>query len=466
MSELFFDSLGSVARQLESKQISSVELTDLMLERIDVLNPKLNAYTTVTADSAREQARQADAEITSGDYKGPLHGVPIAVKDLLQTAGTKTTCGSVLKRDWVPTVDATVVAKLKQAGAVLLGKLNMTEFALSGYHPNLPVPVNPWAQDRWAGVSSSGSAVASAAGMAFGTLGSDTGGSIRFPSAVNGVVGIKPTFGTVSKHGAFPLAHTLDHVGPITRRVEDATLMLQAVAGFDTNDPFSVRRSIPDFSADLNAGVNGLKIGLDEKYCATDAHPEVTAAVLEASEVLAGLGAKIVPVDIDSIREVCAYWGAVVAVETALAHKQTFPAQADEYGPVIKAALEAAPLVTAADYAQARLLAAQVAATLNDALNVVDVLLCPGAPLPAMPLEDFPPTVVLPPEAVASFVGFSAPMNFSGHPTISVPCGQSSEGLPLGLQLVGRHHDETTLIRVAQAYEQATDWHRLLPPLQ
>lgn len=464
MSEPFFKPLASIAREIQSRSISPIELTDQLIDRVTALNPTFHAYSLIAAESAREQAKAAELEIVSGNYKGPLHGVPIALKDLFDTAGQTTTCGSVIKSDWTPDVDATVVTRLKQAGAVILGKLNMTEFALSGYHPDLPVAVNPWGHDRWAGVSSSGPAVASALGLAFGTLGSDTGGSIRFPSAVNGVVGIKPTFGTVSKHGAFPLSYTLDHVGPITRRVEDAALMLQAIAGFDPNDSFSRRAPVQDYTAELNNGVKGLRIGIDETYCSADAHPEVTAAVLEAGRVLEGLGAEIVPVDIMGVLAVCPFWAAVVAAEAAIAHAEFFPERADEYGPVMRGALEAAPHITAGDYAQSRLAAAQSRAVFDAAFEIVDVLLCPGAPLPAMPLEEFPPTLVLPPEAVASFVGFTAPTNFSGHPTISVPCGRSSEGLPLGMQLIGRHDAEPTLIGAAHAYEQSTEWHTLTPP--
>ncbi|MDC1322040.1 amidase [Pseudomonadales bacterium] len=457
--------LASVARQIETKAISPVELTKFMLQRISAMNPNYHAYSLVCETQAMEQATAAEHAITAGKYLGPLHGMPIAIKDLFQTRGVTTACGSIVQRNWVPHEDATVVQKLKQAGAVILGKLNMTEFALSGYHPDLPVPKNPWGENLWAGVSSSGSGVATAAGLAFATLGTDTGGSIRFPAAVNGVVGIKPTFGRVSTHGAFPLAYTLDHIGPLTRRVEDAAIVLQAIAGFDRKDNFSSQTPIGDYLKQLNLGVKGLRIGIDEAYCATDAHPEVTSAVQAAGHVLAQLGAQLVPVNMLEVLNVCSYWGAVVAAEAAVAHQGLFPEQASDYGPVFRSTLEAAPSITGSHYTQARLAAAKTKAIFDELLADVDLLLCPGAPLPAMSLEDFPPTQILPPEAVASFVGFAAPMNFSGHPTISVPSGLSSENLPLGLQLVGKHNSEALLISTAHAYEQATQWHSQIPTL-
>lgn len=463
--DIEFESLASVARKIETKAISPVELTKLMLQRISEMNPSYHAYSLVCEAQALEQASAAERDIRTGNYVGPLHGMPIAIKDLFQTEGVTTACGSVVNRNWVPEEDATVVHKLKQAGAVILGKLNMTEFALSGYHPDLSVPKNPWGENRWAGVSSSGSGVATAAGLAFCTLGSDTGGSIRYPAAVNGVVGIKPTYGRVSTHGAFPLAYTLDHIGPITRRVEDAAIVLQAIAGFDGKDIFSSRTPVDDYLKNLNLGVAGLRIGIDEAYCATDAHPEVTSAVLAAGHVLEQLGARLVPVKMLEVRDVCTYWGAVVAAEASVAHQGLFPEQASDYGPVFRSTLEAAPSITGSDYTRARLAAAKTKTIFDELLTDVDLLLCPGAPLPAMPLEDFPPTQILPPEAVASFVGFTAPMNFSGHPTISVPCGLSSENLPLGLQLVGNYDAEALLITAAHAYEQATQWHTQIPTL-
>ena len=465
MVELHYQSLTEVASRIESRSLSPIELTEAMLSRIETLDPKLSAYTTVTGELAIKQARQAEQEISAGHYRGPLHGVPVAVKDLFATASIPTMCGSTINREWIPDSDAAVVDRLRNAGSVLLGKLNMTEFALSGYHPDMPVPVNPWAAGRWSGVSSSGSGVATAAGLAFGTLGSDTGGSIRFPSAVNSVVGIKPTFGTVSTRGAFPLAQTLDHIGPIARTVQDAAILLDVIAGFDPEDPFSRHTSDTGFAADIGKGIKGLVIGVDEAYCREGTDPEVSAAVLETMSVFRDAGARVVLVNIIEVLDVCPFWGAVVAADAMMAHAQWFPERADDYGPVFRTALEAAEHISGTDYAHARVAAARTTAVLNAALEDVDVLMCPSAPLPAMPLDDFPPQLVLPPEAVAGFVGFTAPTNFSGHPTISVPCGFTKEKLPVSLQLIGAHEDEKTIIRAADAYERATEWHRQTPPI-
>lgn len=469
MSESYADapmsSLWSVAAAFRERRVSPVELTRVMLDRIARLNPRFHAYTTVFEEVAMIQARQAEAELSAGLDHGPLHGIPIGVKDLVQVAGYPNTCGSIIKQESIATEDATIVSKLRSAGAVLLGTLNMTEFALSGYHPELPVPVNPWGADRWSGVSSSGSAVAAALGLAYATVGTDTGGSIRFPAAVNGVVGIKPTFGRVSTAGIFPLARSLDHTGPIARSVKDAAVMLQVIAGYDAKDAYSSRRAVPNYTNTIDNGVSELKIGIDTRYCQTDADPVVAEAVHSAAQEIERLGAKLVPVDMAGVTEVCQYWGAVVAAQAAIAHSQWFPAQADRYGPVFRSTLEVADSITGSHYAQAQLAAAKVRAVFAGAFESVDVIASPGAPLPAMPLEEFPPTAVLPPEAVASFISYAAPLNFSGHPSITLPCGQSPEGLPLGLQLLGRHFEEATLIRVAHAYEQATSWHKCTPTL-
>lgn len=464
MSGSHYSSLCEVAGQIKAGEVSPVELAEQQLDRIERVDGTLQAYARVTADSALEQAQTAATEIAGGNYKGPLHGMPIAIKDLMDTAGVETAAGSIIRKGNIPGEDATVVTKLKEAGAVILGKLNMTEFALSGYHPDMPVPLNPWSHDKWSGVSSSGSGVATAAGLAYGTIGTDTGGSIRFPSAANGVVGIKPTFGLVSKQGAYPLADTLDHVGPITRRVADAASMLQAIAGYDAKDAFSVRAPAADYSAGLGKGVKGKRIGVDAAFCAADAHPEVTAAVLKVADVLADQGAEIVPVNVMGILETAAYWGAVVAAEAAATHAETFPSRASEYGPVFASTLGAAAEIPVAAYGDAMRAKARASSILETYFQDIDVLLCPSAPLPAMPTAEFPPTLVLPPEAVASFVGFVAPFNFTGHPTISAPCGFSNNNLPLSLQLVGRHFDEATLVQVADAYEQATNWHKQTPP--
>ncbi|MCP4048681.1 MAG: amidase [Gammaproteobacteria bacterium] len=465
MTALHYQSIVKLAPMIKARKLSPVELTESMLERIDAIDPQLNAFAFVTAELAMDQARQAEKEISAGRYRGTLHGIPIAVKDLFDTASVPTACGSTILAGRVPETNAVVVQKLAQSGSILLGKLNMTEFALSGYHPDLPVPVNPWAADRWSGVSSSGSGVATAAGLAFATLGSDTGGSIRFPSAANGVVGIKPTFGTVSTRGAFPLAQTLDHIGPMTRTVRDAAIVLQAIAGFDPQDPFSRESRKGEYTKNINNGIEGMIIGIDEAYCQQNAHPKVSRGVLDAVKVFTDAGARVEEVDLSGVLETCEYWGAVVAADAMMAHSQWFPEQSENYGPVFRSVLKASKQISGTMYANSRVAAARTKAIISSALGSVDAILCPSSPLPAMPLEEFPPQAVLPPATVSEFVAFTAPTNFSGHPTISVPCGFASDNLPLSLQLIGAYGEEKTIIQLANAYEQATPWHSMRPPL-
>src|SRR5215210_941244 len=273
VAELCTKTLTEVAALIKKKEVSPVELTGAMLDRIAVHESKLYSYLTITAELALRQAKEAEQEITKGIYRGPLHGMPIAVKDLCFTKGIRTTCSSKILWDWVPDHNATVVDKLNASGAVLLGKLGMTEFALAGYHPSIHPPVNPWDAERWPGASSSGSGVATAASLCFGSLGSDTGGSIRFPSAACGIVGVKPTYGRVSRYGVFPLGETLDHIGPMTRCVVDAAIILRAIAGFDPHDPTSQRVTVRDYLTTVYNGVNGVRIGVDEEYCTKGTDP-------------------------------------------------------------------------------------------------------------------------------------------------------------------------------------------------
>jgi amidase len=417
-SDLHYLSLTELSSRLRSRELSPVEVTESLLERIERLDGELRSFVTVLAESAREQAAEAEAEIGRGQIRGPLHGVPVGVKDLCATKGVRTTCGTAVLADWVPNYDATVVERLVAAGAVILGKLKLTEGAFAAHHPDVIPPVNPWSAEHWTGVSSSGSGVATAAGLCYGSLGTDTGGSIRFPSACNGLVGIKPTYGRVSRYGAFPLSDSLDHVGPITRSVGDAAAMLGVIAGFDPQDPTSRREPVPDYRAGLASGVRGVRIGIDEAYCTEGVDDELSAAVLAAAEVLRERGAEIRAIEMPPIREVAEGWTPFTAVEAALAHRATFPARAGEYGPTLRALLEKGLSVTGMEYS---------------------------------------------PEAVGEVLRFTAPFDFSGSPTITLPCGFSAEGLPLGLQLVSRHLEEELLCRVGVGYEQATDWHTRHP---
>lgn len=458
-------SLFEVAEKLKSGQLRSVDVSKAMLARITEQDSHYKAYNQVLEARALASAIQADAEIEAGYDKGPLHGVPIAVKDILEMKGSRTEVGSKIRAGHNSDSTATVVEKLKDSGAVILGKLNMTEFALSGYHPDKDVPINPWNKDYWSGVSSSGSGVATSACLAFGTLGTDTGGSIRFPAAANGVVGIKPTYGAVSCSGAFPLAWSLDHIGPITRSVEDAALMLQAIAGYDPKDKHSVEVNNFDCLKSMKDGVRGLRIGIDEAYVSIEGvHPDIIESTKQTAEVLKSLGAGIVPVDMAQLATLGEIWGGIVAYEAAKTHADTYPSRRDEYGPVFDGLLEAGLTLTDDDYEQMQQGIALAKQIMEKALSSVDMVVCPGSPVLTGTTTEFGPQDILPPEAVSFFVMYAAPFNYSGSPSITVPCGFDSNDMPLGVQFIGHHFGESKIIQAAYAYEQATEWHKKFPP--
>jgi amidase len=463
VAELCSKTLTEVAGLIKQKEVSPVELTQAMLDRISTLDGKLYSYLTVSADLALQQARAAEQEITKGTYRGPLHGMPIAVKDLCYTKGIRTTCASKILANWVPEYNATVVDKLNAAGAVLLGKLGMTEFALAGYHPTIHPPVNPWAADRWPGASSSGSGAATAASLCFGSLGSDTGGSIRFPSASCGIVGVKPTYGRVSRYGVFPLGESLDHIGPMTRSVVDAAIILRAIAGFDPKDPTTRRVTVRDYLDTVYNGVKGLRIGIDQAYCSKAVDPQVSKAVLATTTVFRELGASIQEVEFPVTDEMLDDWFTICAAETAAAHEKTFPSQAGDYGPTFCSFLEEGVKVRGTDYAKAHARRQAVRRLLDNLLQKIDLLLCPSMATLPMLLKDFPPDARLSREGTPGLLRHTAPFDLTGSPTISVPCGFSTEGLPMSLQLVGRHDEEGLVMQAGHAYEQATEWHKRRP---
>lgn len=458
-------SICEVSALLKAREVSPRDLTEAMLARIASRDPALGCYVTVVAERALQQASVAEVEIAQGRWRGPLHGIPMGIKDIFYTRGIPTGIGSRIFSDWVPTYDAHVVERLDEAGTVLLGKHAMTEFAFSGYHPSFDAPLNPWSSDHWSGVSSSGSAVAVASGLSFGSFGTDTGGSIRYPAAVNGIVGIKPTFGRVSRYGVFPFADSLDHVGPFARSVEDAAILLDAVAGRDPRDPLSLREPVDDYRSATGRSAKGLTIGYDESYCRAHSSPEVAGAIAEATTVLTDAGARILPVDITALFELCGYFTLVSGVEALLAHRATFPSRKAEMGPTFAGLLEAGANANAVDLAHAQFVWARVSARLDEVFESVDVLCLPGMGVPAPTLQEVAPQPALTAEAMTEYLAFTAPFNFSGHPTISLPCGLSSEGLPLSLQLVGRARREVDIIAAAAAFERATLWRSLGPPI-
>jgi len=455
--------IAEAADLIRTQQLSPVDLIDAQLARIDSLQPKLHAFVTVTAELARAQARQAADEIESGTYRGPLHGIPIGLKDSIATAGIRTTCASTILADHVPDANATVVDRLIEAGAVIVGKLNMTEFALYGYHPELEHPRNPRNTDFYAGVSSSGSAVAVAASMCFASLGSDAGGSIRFPAAACGVVGIKPTFGTVSRHGVFPLAQTLDHVGPFARTVSDAVTVLQAIAGIDPLDDCT-RHQPHDLSAQISTGAP-LRVGVDMRYSSTATDPLIVTALRASIETFRDTGAQIIDVDLSGIDDVCAYWMTTCGVDARIHHHDLYPSRRDDYGPVFRSVLDSASRVDPTEYARGEALRQTTRAIFDRAFGHVDVIALPGSPSLPLSRTAAGPSDVFPPDAMVPFFRHTVPMNYSGHPTISLPNGVAPSKLPIGLQLVGRHGAENLLSQAAHSFEAATEWHHALRDL-
>ena len=458
---LHYQTIAEVGARLQSKQVSPVELTSAILERIEALDGNLKSYATLMADSALASARTAEQEIAAGNYRGGLHGVPIAVKDLCFTTGVATMGGARVLRDFVPGFDGTVVRKLNAAGAVILGKLNLTEGAMAGYNPEFQIPVNPWGADRWSGASSSGSGVATAAGLCYGSLGSDTGGSIRFPAAACGIVGIKPTWGRVSRYGVLALAESLDHIGPMTRSASDAGVMLQAIAGHDPHDPTSLTAPVPNMLAGVAQGVRGVRIGVDERYIGDGVDSELAAAVLEGARLLESRGAVLVPVRMPDTDPLSRAWGVLCSAEAAAAHRETFPSRGDEYGPWFRGWLELGLRQSATDYAIASYQRLACNGTLAELFGGIDVLVCPSMTTPP---ERVTPEALYGPmdEEEWSWGRFTIPFDFSGAPTISLPCGLNSEGLPLSIQFIGRHLTEPLLVQVGHAYEAATQ-HQLRP---
>lgn len=460
---LHYKTITQVAALIESRELSPFEVTNSMLERIDALDGHLKSYATVMSEHALASAQKAESEIAAGEYKGPLHGVPIAVKDLCFTNGVRTMGGAKVYMEHVPDFDSTVVTRLESAGAVLLGKLNLTEGAMGGYNPALQIPLNPWDNDRWAGSSSSGSGSATAAGLCFGSLGSDTGGSIRFPAAACGIVGLKPTWGRVSRYGVLALAESLDHVGPMTRSSADAGIMLQAIAGYDANDPTSLSDTVPDILADIEAGVQGIRIGLDENHVSDGVDPELTQAVLDGVKVLEVLGAEIVSVQMPNVDKYLPAWPVLCSSEAVAAHRENYPSRRDDYGPWFRGWLDMGAGKSAADYAEANNMRAECNGLVREAFRDIDVMACPSTTGPAYPVT---PEMLYGPmdsRRGTAFQRYTVPYDFNGAPTLSTPCGFSSDGLPLSLQFVGKHLSEPLLCRLGHAYEQATEWSKMHP---
>ncbi len=457
---LHYQTLVSTAEDIRAGRLRSEQVTASLLERIAQLDPQLKSYVRVFEEDALARARALDAELASGRSAGPLHGVPLAVKDLLTLRGHPTTVGTRVMERWQPEDDATVVRRLKAAGAVLLGKLKLTEGAFSEHHPEIEAPLNPWDHAVWTGVSSSGSGVATAAGLCFGSLGTDTGGSIRFPSAACGVVGVKPTYGLVSRQGAFPLAESLDHIGPMTRSVRDAARMLKVIAGYDPADPTSLKAAVPDYEAALELDLEGLRIGIDRVWGEQGVAPAVARTVRDAAELLAGGGAALREVRLPDARALVAGWALTCGVEAALAHAETFPSRREAYGPSLAALLDLGLRSRGIEYAALERARERYRAGLADVFREVDAVLLPAMPFPP---PAFSALERLQDDGIAP-ITFTAPFDYSGSPCVTVPAGFTDEGLPLAFQLVGPHLSETVLLKLAHYYEVESRSSAYYPP--
>jgi amidase len=456
--------LLDIGRRIQSKEVSSVEATRAQLGRIQKLDSALKSYATMMADSALEDARRADAEIAKGAVRGPLHGVPIAVKDLCWTKGVPTAAGMTIHRDFKPDRDGTVVRKLRDAGAVILGKLQLTEGAYADHHPKIAPPVNPWNKAHWSGASSSGSGVATAAGLCYGSLGSDTGGSIRFPSAANGCTGLKPTWGRVSRYGVFELAATLDHIGPMTRSAADAGAMLSAIAGVDVNDPTASLEPVPNYLAGMTRGIRGLRIGVDSKWNTNRVEDPVKQTLADALKVIAGLGGEIREVSFPDPEQVIADWFPLCGVETAVAHEATYPSRKDEYGPGLSGIIDLGRSQTGMDYQKIVLRRNDFRGRVQSLFQGIDLLVIPATAV-ASPTVAQMAKLGEDPDLISALLRFTCPFDMTGSPTITLPAGFTQQNTPIAFQFVARHFEEELLVRAGWAYQQATDWHRKHPDL-
>ena len=459
-------SIAEAGAWLRTGHASSVDLTRTCLRRAHASQDTLAAFVTITDQAALAAAERADRELAAGVDRGPLHGIPLGIKDIIATADAPTTANSrVLDPAWGQRDDATVVRKLREAGAVLVGKLGLSEFAIGWPDPDtgFRIPKNPWDLRRFPGGSSSGTGSAIAGGLILGGLGTDTGGSIRGPSAWCGISGIKPTFGRVSKEGCVPLGYSLDNIGPMARTAHDCAVMLQVLAGFDPRDPCSADVPVPDMLAGLDSagGARDLRIAVPRAafFEVPELDPEIKAAVLQAIDVLRAAGASVQDVELQYASAARAAQRVIMFGEALAYHQTDLQTRPELYGKWTRAQLQQGAVFSAADYVQAQRVRSVVTRETTRVLDDADVLLMPTSHMLAPELEGFNPDERL------RHPDFSGIWNLTGQPAMSVCCGFSRSGLPIGLQIVGKAFDEPMVLRVADAYQRLTDWHTRRPPV-
>lgn len=460
MDDLHYAGLVEIGALIGERAISSVEVTRHQLARCEALS-HLKAFITLTPDHALAQADAADREIAAGRRRGALHGVPVAMKDLFDLEGVPTTAGLPLRRNAIAASSATAVRRLIAAGAVILGKTNLTEGAYAEHREPYGTPVNPWNEDRWCGASSSGSAVGAAAGLFFAALGTETGGSIRIPSAMNGVTGLKPSWGRVSRAGVYELAGSLDHTGPIARSVADAAAMLGAIAGRDPADPTSARLPVPDYSAETTKAVKDLRIGVDMDFSAPGVDPEHVRAMEAAAETLRAMGAVIVDIRLPDSSQVIWDWFDVCAAQNAIVHERVHAETPEGIGPSLRALVERGQALAGVDYQRVINRRDAFRGDFEALFNGVDLVLSPAmafsAPTIAM-MENFTD------DLISGIHRFTCPFTMSGHPVLSMPGGVHGDGMPINVQLIGAMFSEALLVRAGSAFQSATGWHRRRPP--
>ena len=466
--ELHYKSAWELSGLMRAGRVSPVEVVEACLARIEATEPTLNSFITLLPDAARAAARRAEQEIARGNWRGPLHGIPVGLKDLFNTAGVRTTSGTRIYDTYVPDADCTVAVRLGQAGAILLGKLNMHPLAYgpTGENADYGHMHNPWDPERVTGGSSGGSGSAAAAGQCHITMGSDTGGSVRIPAALCGIVGLKPTYGRVSRAGLTPLSWCLDHPGPLTRCVEDAALAMNAIAGLDPLDPATADVPAPDYTAGLTGDIRGLRIGVVREYFDDELDAGVGALTEQAIAALGELGAEIVEVSLPLYEYAQPISNAILMSEAAAAHRDALLNQGDRLYPPVRERLEEGLFISAAEYLRAQQARQVFCAQVNDLLRDVDLLAGPTEPTTAPALLERRVEVNGQSRPVVPMLTkYTRVYNITGSPAISVPCGFAADGLPVGLHLAGRNFDEATVLRAAYAYQQAAGWHTRRPPL-
>lgn len=461
-------SLAQAAKLVKSREVSPVELVDACLARIRAVDDRLRAYITIF-DEARQVAKAAEAMIMAGHDLGPLHGIPIALKDNLAVKGTRTTAGSKVLENWIPDHDATVTERLRRAGAIFVGKLNMHEFAWGGTsdNPHYGAVRNPWDTERFPAGSSGGSGVAVAARTCYGAIGTDTGGSIRLPSAINGVVGIRPTYGRVSNHGIIPLAWSMDTAGPMTRTVEDCAIMFGTIAGHDPKDPSTSRAAVSEYTDGLDRGVKGLRIGVVPGYFFHHLQPPVRDAVKAALKTLEGLGAELVDVNIENIHGNISAQLTIEAAEPSTYHQRWLREQPENYGADVRSLLEIGEMLLATHYLQAQRYRTLLRQEFLEAFKKVDVFICPTLPFTATKVGAMKVVIEngVEEDMLSAIMQFTGVPSLTGLPSLNVPCGFDHDGLPVGMQIIGRPFDEAFLFRIGAAFQSATDFHKRAPKL-